>query len=155
MHHLQALIAFPLTIRCKEPEAYLAIYSVETDRFDDAETRLLQRMVDNIVHGILALREKSRRRRSEKKAHSMAYRDALTGLANRSAVLEALDRHLRLTGPFPPAAGLLYLDLDGFKLINDALGHDAGDEVLIQVAQRLSAAVRESDLVARQGVMSS
>lgn len=150
-HDLQAIIAFPLTIRGREPEAYLVIYSVKTDRFDDAETRLLQRMVDNIVHGIGALREKSRRRRSEKKAHDMAYRDALTGLANRSAALEALDRHLRLTGPFPPAAGLLYLDLDGFKLINDALGHDAGDEVLVQVAQRLGSAVRESDLVARQG----
>jgi len=150
-HHPQSVITFPLTIRGNEPEAYLAIYSAETDHFDLAEIRLLQRMVDNIVHGIRALREQSRRRRSEKKAHDMAYRDALTGLANRSAALEALDRHLRLTGPFPPAAGLLYLDLDGFKRINDALGHDAGDEVLIQVAQRLSNAVRESDLVARQG----
>ncbi|WP_197083900.1 bifunctional diguanylate cyclase/phosphodiesterase [Marinobacter subterrani] len=150
-HHLQSVIAFPLTIRDKQPEACLAIYSVEADRFDGAEVRLLQRMVDNIVHGIRALREQSRRRRSEKKAHDMAYRDALTGLANRTAALEALDRHLRLAGPFPPAAGLLYLDLDGFKLINDALGHDAGDEVLIQVAQRLTHAVRESDLVARQG----
>ncbi|WP_417565230.1 EAL domain-containing protein [Marinobacter sp.] len=150
-HRLQSVIAFPFTIRGKEPEACLAIYSVEPDRFDGAEVRLLQRMVDNIVHGIRALREQSRRRRSEKKAHDMAYRDALTGLANRTAALEALDRHLRLAGPFPPAAGLLYLDLDGFKLINDALGHDAGDEVLIQVAQRLTHAVRESDLVARQG----
>lgn len=150
-YHFQAVIIFPLTISGKKPEAYLAIYSVETECFDDAETRLLQRMADNIVHGIRALREKSRRRRSERKAHDMAYRDALTGLANRSAALEALDRHLRLIGPFPPAAGLFYLDLDGFKLINDALGHDAGDEVLIQVAQRLMQTVRESDLVARQG----
>lgn len=150
-HQLQSVIAFPLTIRGREPEACIAIYSRDADRFDGAEVRLLQRMVDNIVHGIRALREQSRRRRSEKNAHDMAYRDALTGLANRTAALEALDRHLRLAGPFPPAAGLLYLDLDGFKLINDALGHDAGDEVLVQVAQRLLHAVRESDLVARQG----
>lgn len=148
---LGAVIAFPLAIHGNKPEAYLAIYSLEVNRFDAAETALLQRMVDNIVHGMGALREQSRRRRSERKAHDLAYRDALTGLANRRAVQEALDRHLRQTGPYPPAAGLLYLDLDGFKLINDALGHDAGDEVLIQVAQRLSAAVRESDLVARQG----
>ncbi len=150
-HPVHAVVVFPLIIRGREAEAYLAIYSVDTNRFDNAEIRLLQRMVDNIVHGIRALREQSRRRRSEKKAHDMAYRDSLTGLANRSAALEALDRHLRLTGPFPPAAGLLYLDLDGFKRINDALGHDAGDEVLVQVAQRLVNAVRESDLVARQG----
>lgn len=147
----RAVIAFPLTIRGKEPETYLTIYAREPDRFDDAEIRLLQRMIDNIVHGIRALREHSRRRRSEKKAHDMAYRDSLTGLANRAALLESLDRHLRRACPFPPAGGLLYLDLDGFKLINDALGHDAGDEVLIQVAQRLKNAVRESDLVARQG----
>jgi len=148
---LRTVIVFPLAIRGTEPETYLAIYSAEDKHFDDAELRLLQRMADNIVHGIRALREKSRRRRSEKRVRNMAYRDTLTGLANRSAALEALDRHLRHTGPFPPAAGLLYMDLDGFKLINDALGHDAGDEVLIQVAQRLQLAVRESDLVARQG----
>ncbi|WP_375194033.1 putative bifunctional diguanylate cyclase/phosphodiesterase [Marinobacter sp.] len=148
---IQAVIAFPLVIRGREPEAYLAIYSRAPDVFDDAEVRLLQRMVDNIVHGIRALRDQSRRRRSEKRAHDMAYRDSLTGLANRAALLEALDRHLRLAGPFPPAGGILYLDLDGFKLINDALGHDAGDEVLVQVARRLEAAVRDSDLVARQG----
>jgi diguanylate cyclase (GGDEF)-like protein len=149
--HLKSVIVFPLTIRSQKSEAYLAIYSEDTGRFDEAEIELLQRMVENILHGIRALREKSRRRRSEKKAYDMAYRDALTGLANRSATLEAIDRHLRLTGPLPPAAGLLYLDVDGFKLINDALGHDTGDDVLIQIAQRLVSAVRESDLVARQG----
>ncbi len=150
-HQLHSVIVFPLNIPGKVPEACLAIYSSDTDGFDTAEIELLQRMVDNIIYGIHALREQYRRRRSEKKAHKMAYRDSLTGLANRTAAHEALDRHLRQTGPFPPAAGLLYLDLDGFKVINDALGHHAGDAVLIQVAERLQSTVRDSDLVARQG----
>lgn len=151
VHQLQSVIAFPISICGKVPEACLAIYSTDTNGFDNAEIELLQRMVDNIIHGIRSLREQYLRRRSEKKAHKMAYRDSLTGLANRTAAIEALDRHLRQTGPFPPAAGLLYLDLDGFKLINDALGHLAGDTVLIEVANRLRSVVRDSDLVARQG----
>ncbi|MEX1228360.1 MAG: EAL domain-containing protein [Marinobacter sp.] len=150
-HQLHSVIVFPLTIRGNMPEACLAIYSTDTSGFARAEIELLQRMVDNIIHGIRSLREKYLRRRSEKKAHEMAYRDSLTGLANRTAAIEALDRHLRQVGPFPPAAGLLYLDLDGFKLINDALGHHAGDSVLIEVADRLRSVVRDSDLVARQG----
>lgn len=151
VHQLQSVIVFPLVVRGQLPEACLAIYSSDINGFDSSEVELLQRMVDNIIHGVRSLREQRLRRRSEKKAHKMAYRDGLTGLANRTAAIEALDRHLRQAGPFPRAAGLLYLDLDGFKLINDALGHHAGDAVLVEVAQRLRSVVRDSDLVARQG----
>ena len=72
-----------------------------------------------------------------------ARHDALTGLANRTVLAD------RLRNPGPVA--LLYLDLDGFKEVNDSLGHDAGDAVLTAVAGRLSAAVRGTDLVVRLG----
>lgn len=81
----------------------------------------------------------------------MAMTDALTGLANRSRlrerIIEALDTVQH--GGRPPA--LMMLDLDSFKTINDNLGHGAGDEVLVEVAGRLRASVRETDTVARLG----
>lgn len=77
-----------------------------------------------------------------------ARRDPLTGLANRSVLRDRLAR--AVPAPDDPVA-VLYLDLDGFKEINDQHGHEAGDSVLRAIADRLSAAVREQDLVARLG----
>jgi diguanylate cyclase (GGDEF)-like protein len=74
-------------------------------------------------------------------------RDALTGLPNRIALTEAVDG--ALGGRHRIA--LLFIDLDGFKLVNDSLGHAAGDELLIRVAERVLAAVRTGDVVARLG----
>jgi len=96
-------------------------------------------------------RETRRRISAERQVRMLAFQDALTGLPNRrqfdDALKEALDS--------PPRAqamhGVLLLDLNGFKQINDIHGHAAGDEVLIIVAQRLLSAMREGDLIARFG----
>ena len=146
-----AVLAFPLSSKEGGADTCLAVYSIEPGGFHDPEIDLLQQMVDYTIYAIEALREKSRRIRSEQEAQSLAYGDVLTGLANRRAAIEKLNQHLRSSGPHAPATGLLCLDLDGFKLINDTLGHDSGDQVLREVACRLQAAVREMDLVARQG----
>ena len=69
-----------------------------------------------------------------------ATRDPLTGLANRELAVQRLDRELAHGSP--PFTGVLFCDLDGFKAVNDRLGHDAGDELLQQVAARLKKAVR-------------
>ncbi|GAC1610305.1 MAG: hypothetical protein NVS3B26_16330 [Mycobacteriales bacterium] len=81
----------------------------------------------------------------------MALRDPLTGLPNRLAIEHQAGRLLSglTTGERLPA--LLYVDLDHFKAVNDSLGHRAGDQVLVEVAQRLTSAVRPGDLVARLG----
>jgi len=82
-----------------------------------------------------------------------AMHDSLTGLANRLAVIEHLDNRLtdveteRALGGF----ALMLLDLDGFKAINDDMGHDAGDAVLVIVAERLNTTLRDSDFIARLG----
>ncbi|MDY7101913.1 MAG: EAL domain-containing protein [Actinomycetota bacterium] len=76
-----------------------------------------------------------------------AYRDELTGLANRLRFLTELERHIESRRH----AAVLFLDVDRFKVVNDRLGHEAGDELLIVLARRLQAAVREIDLVARLG----
>ena len=89
------------------------------------------------------------RKRQELTLEKAARRDPLTGLANRSQLgplVQAL-----LDGSSRTTAGVLFLDLDGFKAVNDQHGHDAGDAVLVEVAERLTATVRPGDAVVRLG----
>jgi diguanylate cyclase (GGDEF)-like protein/PAS domain S-box-containing protein len=81
----------------------------------------------------------------------LAFHDSLTGLPNRISFLEALGRSIARAAAEGRMLALLYLDLDDFKPINDAMGHAAGDELLIAVAERLRGAVRKTDTVARLG----
>ena len=91
-----------------------------------------------------------RRRAQEQIAH-MAYHDSLTGLPNRAMLREHLDLALARATRNGDSVALLYVDLDDFKLVNDGLGHAAGDELLQTMAARLRARLREEDLLAREG----
>jgi diguanylate cyclase (GGDEF)-like protein len=95
----------------------------------------------------------SRRRQSERDLVHRASHDPLTGLANRLLFAEKLADALKPRAGRASTAdvGLLYIDLDDFKLVNDRFGHDAGDEVLLNVANRLRGQVRPQDTVARLG----
>jgi diguanylate cyclase (GGDEF)-like protein len=81
----------------------------------------------------------------------MARSDALTGLDNRAVLRERLGQALARVRDDGRTVGVIYLDLDGFKAVNDTLGHDAGDDLLLQVADRLRSCVRAGDTVARMG----
>ena len=81
----------------------------------------------------------------------MAHHDALTELPNRAYLSQRVRESLALARRNNSYVGLLFMDLDGFKDINDSLGHDAGDEVLRQVALRFASVVRENDTLARIG----
>lgn len=81
----------------------------------------------------------------------LAYHDNLTGLANRSLFSKLLNNCFRRAQRHEHSFSLLFMDLDRFKMINDTLGHDAGDELLKEIAKRLTASVRVSDTVARLG----
>lgn len=81
----------------------------------------------------------------------LASHDALTGLVNRRLFRELLDQTITLARRDNSRSALIYLDLDGFKPVNDLLGHAVGDQLLMEVAQRLEHNVRESDTVARVG----
>ena len=88
---------------------------------------------------------------SEEKYRGLALRDALTGLANRRLLDELLMAALARTSRSGTCLVVSFLDLDGFKAINDQCGHAAGDAVLEEVGRRLRAAVREADIIARIG----
>ncbi len=85
------------------------------------------------------------------KANQLAHHDALTGLPNRRLLLNRFSQAAALAKRHRQQLALLFVDIDNFKRINDDLGHDAGDKVLLQVAERLSSSVRESDTVCRYG----
>lgn len=95
--------------------------------------------------------ETARRHDALERMVELANHDALTGLANRRNVFEAVGRALARAARSGQVGALLYLDLDGFKPVNDGLGHAAGDQVLREVAERLRGLVRESDLPGRLG----
>ena len=115
------------------------------------------RFVPEVVEGgevvsILAVsRDLTERRRIEEALAEQAVRDPLTGLANRTLLVSRIRQAIGLAGAEGGRLAVLFLDLDRFKLVNDSLGHAAGDELLVAVAGRLREAVRRGDLVARFG----
>jgi diguanylate cyclase (GGDEF)-like protein/PAS domain S-box-containing protein len=95
---------------------------------------------------VINARDISENRAFQERLHHEATHDALTGLPNRRRMQDALGSSLQ-----GDAVAVFFVDLDGFKPVNDAHGHEAGDELLRQVADRLSACVREGDVLARVG----
>jgi diguanylate cyclase (GGDEF)-like protein/PAS domain S-box-containing protein len=93
----------------------------------------------------------SERKRAEGRIYDLAYRDTLTGLPNRSALVEGLQGTLLVGNGNQRWGALLFIDLDQFKVLNDTKGHHFGDRLLCGVAERLTPVVGEDDLVARLG----
>ena len=90
-------------------------------------------------------------REAEDEVKRLAFHDELTGLPNRAQLRRGVERAIQRAGNGGLAAALLYLDLDDFKRVNDTLGHEAGDELLVLVAERLRGALPVRHLIARQG----
>ncbi|MCB5424794.1 EAL domain-containing protein [Altererythrobacter sp. CC-YST694] len=111
---------------------------------------IANRISDDSGRIIVVARDITHQKKSEEHALWMAHHDALTGLPNRALLQGRLEDVLTDFGASQQTA-LLILDVDNFKTINDALGHDAGDILLCTFASRLRAAVNEGDLVARTG----
>lgn len=97
------------------------------------------------------IRDITERKKAEEEIRHLAHHDALTGLPNRNLYTEHLNRALVRSRRSGNLVALMFIDLDKFKPVNDELGHEAGDQVLITVAERLTACVRGSDTVARLG----
>ncbi len=98
------------------------------------------------------IRDITQRKRMERKLRHLAYHDQLTGLGNRDLFNSDLQSFLEAIGRMQKTkAAVLFLDLDGFKQVNDTLGHEAGDQLLVDTARRLREVLRENDSVYRFG----
>ncbi len=114
----------------------------------------LSRLVDDagaVTHYVITFSDISQQEETRRRLKSLAYYDAITGLPNRHLFYDRLRQALAVARREGRSLGLLFLDLDRFKLINDTLGHSFGDLMLKQVGERLSQRLREVDTVARMG----
>ena len=140
---------------CASPSR-TARYELRIKHRDDAYrwialtvTNLLQ---DPTVAGLVVnARDVTDRKEAEQELAHQAFHDPLTGLANRALLIERLTQVLDAAERDGAGVGVLFIDLDRFKLVNDRLGHRAGDELLVAVAERLRHCVRPADTVARIG----
>ena len=101
------------------------------------------------THMLGTMQDITERKNAQKQIHDLAYYDLVTGLPNRAQLNEKLNYALKLAERTQTKFGLLFLDLDHFKQVNDTLGHDAGDDLLRQVSDRLSHVLRDSDMFVR------
>ena len=108
------------------------------------EIAILAKLCDRIAVALATARR-------DLELHRRAYYDALTQLPNRVLGVEELRRAVAAAGRHQRTLGVLFVDLDGFSDVNDSLGHEAGDQLLVQAAGRLRRCVRQSDVVARLG----
>ncbi|CAG7856662.1 hypothetical protein MCAMS1_01230, partial [biofilm metagenome] len=107
--------------------------------------------VGEVSHYVSVFSDITEKKDAENKIHNMAFYDPLTNLPNRRLLLDRFDQDLAIARRHGLFGAVLYLDLDHFKVLNDSQGHLVGDELLIQVAQRLSSVIREEDTPARLG----
>ncbi|MGS0757766.1 diguanylate cyclase domain-containing protein, partial [Roseateles sp. GG27B] len=136
--------SFSIELRCFGPGQPETWVSLHCSLFGDTST--------TNAGLIFQLHDITSRRRAEGDLHHIAFHDSLTDLANRSCFHERLSGAVQRQRVDPRASfAVMYLDLDRFKIVNDSLGHQAGDQLLKIAAARISAQVRSGDLVARLG----
>ncbi len=104
-----------------------------------------------ITHFIGIGEDITQKREQEERIRYQAQYDDLTGLPNRALAQDRLEQSIRLASRADDKVALIFVDLDDFKKVNDTLGHDAGDKLLYEAAQRLRGVIREADTVARLG----
>ncbi len=140
---LRSMVVVPL-MGSDGPVGVLKVMSAEPSHFTDEHIAVLQLMVGfiaSVMHSASAFEHNQ----------MQAHHDALTGLANRALFDDRIRYHFDRLGRAKTGICVIYLDIDGFKAINDTMGHRAGDAVLMEVSHRLREAVRKADTIARLG----
>jgi diguanylate cyclase (GGDEF)-like protein/PAS domain S-box-containing protein len=140
---LRSVAVLPLLVQ-DEAVGVLALYSAELDFLDDAEMKLLAELADDISFALSHIQQME-------KLDYLAYYDALTGLANRTLFHERLAQEMQAAQREKRRLAVAVVNVDRFRAVNDALGRQAGDELLKQIAGRLSQAATDPARVARFG----
>jgi diguanylate cyclase (GGDEF)-like protein len=142
--------SFPL-LKGDDALGVLLFLSSKKDAFTGELVDLLARLAENISFALENFDRDAEKREADEQIQYLATHDALTGLPNRAMFNELLDFSIKSARRSGRKCAVLFIDLDRFKIINDTLGHAAGDALLIEVGQRLRTSVRESDVVVRLG----
>jgi diguanylate cyclase (GGDEF)-like protein len=146
----RSAVAFPLIVGA-DVFGLLIVQSTQLGTFTPELIDLLQRLADNVSFALANFDHAEEKARADQQIEHLATHDGLTDLPNRVMfnqlmhfAIEAARRHDR-------RFAVLFIDLDRFKIINDSLGHEAGDSLLVEIANRLRSSLRASDVVARLG----
>lgn len=142
--------SFPL-LKGDESIGVLLFLSSECNTFTDHLVELLARLAENVSFALENFTRKAEKKLADEQIQYLATHDALTGLPNRTLFNQLLNLALIASRYKQQRCAVLFIDLDRFKVINDSLGHAAGDALLVAVASRLQKCVQESDVVARLG----
>ena len=142
--------AFPLFVQGRVVGIMIFI-SLEKETFTPEFAELLQRLVDNVSFALENFDRADEKTKADERIEYLASHDSLTDLPNREMFNGMLRRAIDSAARYQRQFALLFIDLDRFKVINDSLGHDAGDMLLVEIGGRLRRALRSSDVVARLG----
>jgi diguanylate cyclase (GGDEF)-like protein len=129
----------------------LLFMAAEKGAFTGEFVELLQRLAENVSYALETFDRADEARAAERRIEYLATHDSLTGLPNRVSFNRMLERSIETARRQQSKCAVLFIDLDRFKIINDSLGHTAGDTLLVEIAGRLKTCLREGDVVARLG----
>lgn len=129
----------------------LTIYSAEANAFGAEEVKLLEELANDLAYGIQTLRTRVEHEAAEKQLEFLAHHDQLTRLPNRLLLRDRFEQAAAQADRAHSGVAVLFLDLDNFKEVNDTLGHNYGDQLLVSVVERLRGCLRDADTISRQG----
>ncbi|HLP98950.1 MAG TPA: EAL domain-containing protein [Sideroxyarcus sp.] len=129
----------------------LTIYASEPNAFGADEVKLLEEMANDLAYGIQALRIREEHAAAEKQLEFLAHHDTLTRLPNRLLLRDRFEQAVAQADREQSGVAVLFLDLDNFKQVNDTLGHNYGDKLLVALVDRLRGCLRDTDTISRQG----
>jgi diguanylate cyclase (GGDEF)-like protein len=144
----QSSVALPLVSDAVVLGA-LTMYAREADAFNADEVALLEELASDLAFGIMTLRTRVEHAAAKEKIAFLAYFDPLTHLPNRLLLRDRFEQAIRIAETKNDSVAILYLDLDNFKQINEALGHEVGDKMLRMAVERLWQWIPATDTISR------